>query len=119
MKKPVMELYFQTGVEKFHESMFLCFYWGIQLSDLMVNEALSTHTAHLSRQQKKFNQQLSHARVVENAFGQLKGRLKTLNVPKNISSCVVLHNICEMFGEECPDEWMVLDPPSTYHTGPH
>lgn len=84
------------------------------------------HTTHLSMQQKKFNKQLSRARVVvENAFGRLKGRWRcllkknesnTLNMPKIISCCVVLHNICEMFGEECPDEWMVLEPPSTDHT---
>ena len=81
------------------------------------------HSTYLPRQQKKFNQQLSRARVVvENAFGRLKGRWRcllkknesnTMNMPKIISCCVVLHNICEMFGEECPDEWIVPEPPST------
>ena len=74
---------------------------------------------HLSRQHKTFNQRLSHARVVvENAFGRLEGRWRcllkanesdTLNMPKIVSCCVVLHNICEMFGEECPDDWIALD----------
>ena len=83
------------------------------------------HNTYLSRQQKKFNQQLSRARVVvENAFGRLKGRWRCLlkknesntsNMPKIISCCVVLHNICEMFGEECPEEWIVSEPLSTDH----
>ena len=73
------------------------------------------HNTYLSRQQKKFNQQLSRARVVvENAFGRLKGRWRCLlkknesntsNMPKIISCCVVLR----------PEEWIVSEPPSTDH----
>ena len=78
---------------------------------------------HMSRQEKKFNYRLSHARVVvENAYGRLKGHWRCLlkrnesntnNIPKIIECCVVLHNICERFGEECPDEWVVSEPPFT------
>ena len=78
---------------------------------------------YMSRQEKKFNYHLSHARVVvENAFEQLKGRWRCLlkknesntnNIPKIIQCCVVLHNICKFFGKECPDEWVVSEPPST------
>ena len=25
----------------------------------------------------------------------------------------MLHNICELFGEECPDEWIATEPPTT------
>ena len=46
--------------------------------------------------------------VVENAFGRLKGRWRCLlkrmdfmleNVPNIVATCVILHNICEMFGD--------------------
>ena len=37
-------------------------------------------------------------------------------MPKIISCCVVLHNICEMFGEEFPADLLVPEPPSTDHT---
>ena len=70
---------------------------------------------------KKFNCHLSKARVVvENAFGQMKGRWRCLlkrmdnhveNVPHFVPACVVLHNVCEMYGDECQREWIV--PPST------
>lgn len=33
----------------------------------------------------------------------------TLNMPKIVSCCVVLHDVCEMFGKECPDDWIALD----------
>ena len=121
MKRPVMELYFQTGVEEFHESIFLLGDPAYPLTSWLMKPF--PHTTHLSRQQRKFNQQLSRARVVvENAFGRLKGRWRCLlkknklNMPKIVSCCIVLHNIREIFGEECPDEWMVLEPPSTDHT---
>ena len=29
-----------------------------------------------------------------------------LNVSNIVASCVVLHNICEMFGDECLPEWI-------------
>ena len=78
---------------------------------------------HMSRQQKKINYRLSHAWVVvENAFERLKSRWRCLlkknesntnDIPKIIECCVVLHNICKLFGEECLDEWVVSEPPST------
>ena len=76
-------------------------------------------TSCITTQQKLFNYRQSRARmVVENAFGRLKGRwcclLKRLdfkleNVPHVVSSCVVLHNMCEMFGDNCPTEWTATD----------
>ena len=71
--------------------------------------------AHTSASQKNFNYRQSRARmVVENAFGRLKGRWRCLlkrldfklsNVPSVVASCVVLHNICEMFGDHFLQEW--------------
>lgn len=43
----------------------------------------------------------------------LKNESNTNNMPKIIACCVVLHNICELFGEECPGEWVVPEPPAT------
>lgn len=74
-------------------------------------------TVHSTNKQRNFNYRQSRARmVVENAFGRLKGRWRCLlkridsnldNVPNIISSCVVLHNICEIFGDSCSQEWFV------------
>ena len=71
---------------------------------------------NLSGAAKKFKYRLSRARmVVENAFGRLKGRwrccLKTndaaiKDVPTIISTCCVLHNICEVHKEQFDDTWM-------------
>ena len=60
--------------------------------------------------------------VVENAFGRLKGRWRCLlkrldfkleNIPYVVSSCVTLHNICEMYGDNFYEEWLPPeeDPP--------
>ena len=52
--------------------------------------------------------------VVENAFGRLKGRwrclLKRLDMQVDkvaiaVGACVVLHNICEIFGDYCLEDW--------------
>lgn len=54
--------------------------------------------------------------VDENAFGRLKGRWrrllkridsKLLNVPNIVASRVTLHNICEIYGDHCSNEWFV------------
>ena len=73
----------------------------------------------MSAQQKLFNYRLSRARmVVENAFGRLKGRWRCLlkrndsllpNVILITTACVVLHNICETFRDDCLEEWTVTD----------
>lgn len=57
--------------------------------------------------------------VVENAFGRLKGRwrclLKRLDMQVNnattaVGACVVLHNICELFGDYYLEEWEQINP---------
>ena len=67
--------------------------------------------------ERNFNYRQSRARmVVENAFGCLKGRWRCLlkridsnlsKVPNMVSSCVVLHNICEQYGDNCSQDWVV------------
>ena len=71
----------------------------------------------LTPRQRKFNYQLSRSRVVvENAFGRLKGRWRTLMkridndikyVPTLVMACCVLHNLCELHGDQCEDDWLV------------
>jgi len=77
----------------------------------------------LSPKQKKFNWYLSKARVVvEQAYGHLKGQWHCLlkrvdhhieNVPYVTSSCVTLHNVCELFGDNFQDNWLI--PRTTEH----
>ena len=71
---------------------------------------------HLTRERLHFNKTLSRTRiVVENPFGQLKGRwrilLKRLDVktefaPTVVATCCMLHNFCEMSGECMLDDWI-------------
>ena len=73
--------------------------------------------ASTTRQQRNYNYRHSRARmIVENAFGRLKGRwhclLKridshVLNVPNIVASCTVLHNMCEIYGDHCSQNWIV------------
>ena len=73
-------------------------------------------TSQSAREQRRYNYRQSRARMpVENAFGRLNGRWRCLlkridchlqNVPNVIASCVVLHNMCEMYGDHCADEWI-------------
>ena len=30
----------------------------------------------------------------------------TENIPDFVAACIVLHNVCEMFGDECQREWI-------------
>ena len=70
---------------------------------------------HTTAEQQNFNYRQSRARmVVENAFGRLKGRwrclLKRLDIQVDnaaiaVGACVVLHNICETFGDYCLEDW--------------
>jgi hypothetical protein len=70
-------------------------------------ESVNTTESH-----RNFNYRQSRARmVVENAFGRLKGRWRSLlkrmdcnirNFPFIIGSCVTLHNMCEIYG----DPWL-------------
>lgn len=63
----------------------------------------------LSREQKKFNEELSKARIVsEHAYGLTKGRWRVLQkrldedsdrIPDTIIACCILHNICIVRGD--------------------
>ena len=74
-------------------------------------------TPHTTSTQKNFNYRQSRARmVVENAFGRLKGRWRCLlkwmdfaleNVPNIVAACIILHNLCEMYGDHFQSEWEV------------
>ena len=73
----------------------------------------------LTQRQWKFNYRLSRARVVvECAFGRLKGRWRSLmkrndskitNIPTLVTACCVLHNLCELHGDACEEDWVVRD----------
>ena len=79
-------------------------------------------TARITAEERRFNYRQSRARMtVENAFGRLKGRWRCLlkrmdchlsNVPNIVASCVVLHNMCKMFGDHCDIEWIHHEGPS-------
>ena len=74
------------------------------------------NNGHLTREQKQFNYRLSKARVVvEHSYGRLKGRWRCLlkrldvdvgDVPELVTACCVLHNICEVHGEDFNDDWL-------------
>ena len=88
-------------------------------------------TPRITAAQKNFNYRQSRARmVVENAFGRLKGRWRCLlkrldfaleNVPNVVAACVILHNLCEMYGDHFQPEWeldnTVVDTDTSHTTG--
>ena len=71
---------------------------------------------NLTPEECSFNIKHNTARVVvENAFGRLKGRfrsigkrldLKVENACNVIAACCVLHNYCEMQNESFDDQWL-------------
>ena len=71
--------------------------------------------ASLTQDQKHFNYRLSRARIVsENAFGRLKARWRRLlkqndmevtRVANVVVACCILHNLCEIHGEEFDNDW--------------
>ena len=77
---------------------------------------LYSDNGRLSQLQHLFNYRLSRARVVtENAFGRLKGRWRCLlkridthisRMPTVVAVCAILHNICEIHGDEFNHEWL-------------
>ena len=72
--------------------------------------------ASLSPAQRSFNYHLSRSRIVtENAFGRLKARWRRLykrndmninKVPCVVTTCCILHNICELHNESFNEGWM-------------
>ena len=73
-------------------------------------------SSSLSRQHKNCNYRISRGRVVvEMAFGRLKVCWRRLykkidmhinNVPNVVLACCILHNICEIHGDEFNEEWL-------------
>ena len=85
------------------------------------------HKDGLSREEYHWNFVQSSTRMcVERAFGILKGRWRILlkridlhlkNVPELVSACLVLHNICIIFGDDFwKAEWM-QEATDTVHDG--
>ncbi|KAK1880451.1 Protein ANTAGONIST OF LIKE HETEROCHROMATIN PROTEIN 1 [Dissostichus eleginoides] len=80
----------------------------------------------LTPQQHVYNYKKSRARVVvENAFGRLKGRWRCLmkrndckmdKIRTQVAACCILHNLCEINGDEYREEWTAL--PETQLYGP-
>ena len=74
------------------------------------------HHHDLTSHQKHYNYRISRARIVsENAFGRLKARWRRLakqndmhimNIPNVITACCILHNLCEVHGEEFDEQWI-------------
>ena len=73
-------------------------------------------TGHLSQKQVEFNHRLSRAHmVVENSFGRLKGRWRSLLkrndtdvsfMPTYVTAYCILHNICEVHNDGFNEEWL-------------
>ena len=84
---------------------------------------------HSTAEQQNFNYHQSRARmIVENAFGRLKGRWRCLlkrldmqvdNAVTVVGACVVLHNICEIFGDHCLKDWQHIDCERDMHAAQH
>ena len=74
------------------------------------------HHSNLTDRQRTFNYKISRARIVtENAFGRLKGRWRRLakqndmfveHVPQVVLACCILHNLCEIHGENFYNTWL-------------
>ena len=74
------------------------------------------HNSNLTSSQRSFNYYLSRARiVVENGFGRLKARWRRLmkrndmnieNIPCIVTTCCILHNMCEVHGDTFNELWM-------------
>ena len=75
------------------------------------------NTGHLTQQQKCFNYNLSKTRVtIEHSYGRLKGRWRCLlkrldvdinDVPTIVTTCCVLHNMCELSGDLFMEDWLL------------
>ena len=76
-------------------------------------------SVNITPAERKFNKKLSSARVtVERGFGILKARWRCLlkrldaqveNVSFTVVACIVMHNICQMNGDEYFDEDGLLE----------
>ena len=83
---------------------------------------------NMTLKQRNYNYRQSRGRMtVENSFRRLKGRWRCLlkrldcqvfNVGNIVASCVVLHNMCEMLGDECLAEWIDNFPVPTRNCPP-
>ena len=71
-------------------------------------------TGWLTAEQQIYNKKICRVRVVENAFGRLKGRWRCLMkrndcdvelVRSMVLTCCALHNLSETHGEAYDDDW--------------
>ena len=75
-----------------------------------------TDWGNLTNEEVAFNTAHTKTRVVvENAFGRLKGRYRSLgkrldqsvqNATITVTACCVLHNYCEVMKQEFNEEWL-------------
>ena len=72
--------------------------------------------ANLNARKEHFNYRMSHGRMtVENTFGRLKSRFRILSKRNDCTietiklmtgACCVLHNICEIQGDQFDERWL-------------
>ena len=75
-----------------------------------------SHSGALSTQQKLYNYRMCRGTVVvEIVFGRLKACWRRLskqnymnvdNVPTVVGACCILHNICQIHGDNFNDKWL-------------
>ena len=72
------------------------------------------HNSVLTSEKKRYNYTMCRARiVVENTFRRLKARWRRLkkrnmsvHIPNVVAAACILHNMCEIHGEQFNDAWL-------------
>ena len=80
---------------------------------------LFAYGSSLTTEKKTYNYRICRARiVVENAYGQLKGRWRRLmkrndmcidTITTIVTAACILHNICEVHGDNFNEAWLTDD----------
>ena len=109
-----VKFYCQTLQQGSVTKISLWFYLETQLPWVM---KAYPNTGHLTQQKKCFNYNLSKTRVtIEHSYGRLKGRWRCLlkrldvdinDVPTIVTTCCVLHNMCELSGDLFMQDWLL------------